>query len=225
MTAAARTCRVVAVDIGSVLHNFAWAALDLPERVTVDDGSDPEGAAQAVARALEEKRPVALGFEAPLTVPVPQDWAELGRGRTGDGNRPWSAGAGSGVLATGLVQTAWVLRRVVRLRGTALATTQPDRWLAGAADLLLWEAFVSGPGKPAPGQVSQHAADAAIATETFADRLAQGTLAAGDVTCEPHSAFSLAWAAAMVAGATIEPDERAMLAPVYRTRPVAGLPQ
>lgn len=61
---------------------------------------------------------MALGFEAPLMVPVSpvgvDGWTTLGQARQGetvDGgrSRPWSAGAGSGALATGLAQLAWVL--------------------------------------------------------------------------------------------------------------------
>lgn len=104
--------RVVAVDVGSVRSNFAWAALDFPGRRPVGEGgSHPEGAALAVLEALRAGVPVALGFEAPLMVPVspvgPADsWKTLGRARQGetvDGrSRPWSASAGSGSLATGL---------------------------------------------------------------------------------------------------------------------------
>jgi len=84
------------------------------------------------------------------------------QGETVDGrSRPWSAGAGSGALATGLVQMAWVLE------------------LAGEADLFVWEAFVSGTGKPVPAGITQHAADAAAAADTFADRW-MATLTTGE---------------------------------------------
>jgi hypothetical protein len=43
-------------------------------------------------------------------------WLTLGQARQGDSagsrSRPWSSGAGSGALATGIVQSAWVLERV-----------------------------------------------------------------------------------------------------------------
>ena len=42
--------RVVAIDVGSVRGNFAWAALDLPGRAPVGPGgTNPEEAATVVA--------------------------------------------------------------------------------------------------------------------------------------------------------------------------------
>lgn len=43
-----------------------------------------------------------------MSVPVPggqpDAWRGLGKARYGERNRPWSAGAGAGALATGLAQ-------------------------------------------------------------------------------------------------------------------------
>ena len=41
---------------------------------------------------------VALGFECPLWVPVPEEASALTAGRVVDGNKAWSAGAGASVL-------------------------------------------------------------------------------------------------------------------------------
>lgn len=220
--------RVVAVDVGSVRTNFAWAGLDLPGRHPVGEGgTHPEGAALAVLEAIDAGRPVALGFEAPLMVPVSpvspvEGWRTLGQARQGetvDGrSRPWSAGAGSGALATGLVQMAWILERVGGKRALG-CTTRPDRWLAGDAELFVWEAFVSGAGKPVPTGITQHAADAAAAADTFADRLEEGTLRTSDVVCAPSSSFNLAAAAAAYAGLSIAISELRDQVQVYRTRP------
>ena len=224
-----KSVRVVAVDVGSVKSNFAWAALDLPDRRPVGEGGrHPEGAALAVLEALADRVPVALGFEAPLMVPVspvgPIDgWKTLGKARQGetvDGrSRPWSAGAGSGALATGLVQLAWVLERVGSGFPGLRCTTQPEPWLAGEAALFVWEAFVSGTGKPVPSGITQHAADAAAAADTFADRLEEATLSTSDVVCAPASSFNLAAAAAAYAGLAIASDELRDQVQVYRTRP------
>lgn len=223
--------RVVAVDVGSVRTNFAWAALDLPARQPVGEGGrHPEGAALAVLEAVDRGLSVALGFEAPLMVPVspvgPVDgWTTLGRARQGetvDGrSRPWSAGAGSGALATGLVQLAWVLERIGCEVPGLRCTTSPATWLGGQAELLLWEAFVSGTGKPVPSGITQHAADAAAAADTFADRLQQATLTTSDVVCSPASSFNLAAAAAGYAGLAIDSAELRSEVPVYRTRAAA----
>jgi hypothetical protein len=221
--------RVVAVDVGSVKSNFAWAGLDLPGRRPVGEGGrDPEGTALAVLEALADGASVALGFEAPLMVPVspvgPVDgWTTLGKARQGetvDGrSRPWSAGAGSGALATGLVQLAWVLERVGSGFPGLRCTTRPEPWLAGEAALFVWEAFVSGTGKPVPSGITQHAADAAVAADTFADRLEEATLSTSDVVCMPASSFNLAAAAAVYAGLAIASHELRDQVQVYRTPP------
>lgn len=77
--------RVIAVNVGSVLTNFAWAGLDLPGRRLVSGGgARPDEAAVSVLAALTSGIRVALGFEAPLVLPVsPVDqvdgWKTLGR--------------------------------------------------------------------------------------------------------------------------------------------------
>lgn len=221
-------CRVVAIDVGSVRGNFAWAALDLPSRQTVGPGgADPDGAAMAVLNALNDDVPVALGFEAPLMVPVSpvedDGWRTLGQARRGESSggrsRPWSAGAGSGALATGMVQVAWILERLGAAVPGLSCTTQAASWLDGAADLFVWEAFVSGTGKPVPAGISQHAADAGAAADTFATRLEESQLSMSDVSCEPSSSFNLAAAAALYAGLSIQADEIRAPIQVYRTQP------
>jgi hypothetical protein len=96
----------------------------------------------------------ALLLEAPMSVPVPggqpDAWRGLGEAHCGERNRPWSAGAGAGALATGLAQGAWMLRQLaVTVPGLA-ARTQPRSWRHGAAQLLLAEAFITASGKPDP---------------------------------------------------------------------------
>ncbi len=107
---------VFCADVGSVsTGRFGWARKE--PRVDVEqlhDQSKPSQLANAVCEELASGRPVALGFECPLFVPVPSEEIALGRARAGEGNRAWSAGAGTGALATGLVQAAWVLREIRR---------------------------------------------------------------------------------------------------------------
>src|SRR2546426_709230 len=96
---------VVCADIGSVKNKrFGWYA------DTGESSNTPSSVSDYVASVLKERKPVALGFECPLFVPLPKDEQLLGSARRGEGNRPWSAAAGSGSLTTGLVQVAWVLQ-------------------------------------------------------------------------------------------------------------------
>lgn len=122
-------------------------------------------------------------------------------------------------MATGLVQLVWVLERVGHGVPGLRCTTRPEPWLAGEAALFVWEAFVSGTGKPVPTGITQHAADAAAAADTFADRLEEATLSTSDVVCTPASSFNLAAAAAAYAGLAIASGELRDQVQVYRTRP------
>ncbi|MFI6007985.1 hypothetical protein ACIBAG_04025 [Streptomyces sp. NPDC051243] len=222
---APRDLRVVAVDIGSVrTGSFAWAAVDVPgdtgplPEALAGYGSDPATAVEAVAEALGSGGRAVLALEAPMAVPVPGDWALLGKGRAGEGNRPWSASAGARALGTGLVQGAWMLAELGRRVSGLSVTTQVPRWRRGAARLLLVEAFVSGAGKPVATVLGQHAADAEAAARVVAERLVSG--GATDVVCAPQRAFNLLAAQAMWAGLDIRDDELALDVLVVRARPV-----
>ena len=149
---------IACADIGSVPQgNFGWASS------AGDAGRLPSELAAYVAGVLNAGESVALGFECPLFVPVPDSEQELGKGRPGEGSRPWSAGAGSGALATGLAQVAWVLTRTRSLLRVA-ATGHLDWTAFNAASpaLLVWEAFVTGAAKG-----NSHAEDARIAIQAF----------------------------------------------------------
>lgn len=218
--------RVVGVDVGSVtLGRFAWAALDAPALRPAGQGVDPESAVQALIPCLASGGRAALVLEAPMSVPVPatdraDGWEALGRARTGEGNRPWSAGAGAGVLATGLAQAAWLLARLADTVPGTTVTTRPERWAAQhGPKLLLAEALVSGPGKPAPTAGGRHAADAEAAARALAERLPEFSLLASDVRCAPHRPFNLLAAAAMWAGLSILRDELHTDVLVVRARP------
>lgn len=221
---AKRDVRVVAVDVGSVrTGSFAWAAVDVPEAGPLPEalagfGSDPATAVEAVVEVLGSGGRAVLALEAPMAVPVPGDWALLGKGRAGEGNRPWSASAGAGALGTGLVQGAWMLAELGRMVTGLSVTTQVSRWRRGAARLLLVEAFVSGAGKPVATVLGQHAADAEAAARVVAERLVSG--GETDVVCAPARSFNLLAAQALWAGLDIGDDELRLDVLVVRARPV-----
>ena len=103
---------IYCADIGSVPNNrFGWgrAEMGVPQVDAAPGGSEIGDFVDAIAADINRGHPVALGFECPLFVPVPVKQGELGKARIGEGNRSWSAGAGSGALATGLVQVAWIM--------------------------------------------------------------------------------------------------------------------
>jgi hypothetical protein len=205
--------RVVAVDIGSVRppSKFAWAAFDAPGRDAVDEGTHPQSAVSALVPGLLTGAQAALVLEAPMSVPVPggrpDAWHELGKARRGERDRPWSAGAGAGALATGLAQGGWMLRQLAITVPGLATTTQPGTWRRGDAQLLLAEAFITASGKPEPLPAGQHAADAVAAGLALVEILDSSAPITSRVCCSPQDPFNLLAAMALWAGLRLDPAE------------------
>jgi hypothetical protein len=149
---------IVCADIGSVTRgNFGWCGDSGAQ------GNSPSSLARYVAGMLGDNRAVALGFECPLFVPLVEEETSLTCARPGEGSRAWSAGAGCGALATGLVQVAWVLQETLKhLPSPARPFFAWDEFTQTDSGLLLWEAFVSGDRK-----ADNHIGDARLAVEAF----------------------------------------------------------
>jgi hypothetical protein len=97
----------------------------------------------------------------------------LTKARTGEGNRSWSAGAGCGALATGLVEVSWLLEKIrANTPKSAAAFLDWKAFENSDRGLFLWEACVSGKAKG-----SGHAHDAEIAVQTFRAALPNPELA------------------------------------------------
>lgn len=185
---------VWAVDIGSVKRrNFGWCRL---AHDTAETGGDIRALVSGIARDLDGGMVVALGFECPLFVPITDDPVLLTSARTGERgpgmtSRAWSAGAGSGALATGLTESVWVLEQIGRLAQHAIVPTFEWRHCTGgSANLFIWEAFVSGTSKGIGG--APHLNDAEIAARAFVRALPH-VHSANAVTAE--NPFCLAGAA------------------------------
>ena len=114
-------------------------------------------------------------------------------------------------MATGLVQLAWVLDRVLDAVPAATIQLDWDRFCADRAGLFLWEAYVNGPDKDATGS---HEADALIGVRAFCDQLPEP----GDPRArEIQRPLSLAAAAALWAGWPLDLDQ--LRAPLLVVRP------
>jgi hypothetical protein len=186
---------VYCADVGSIKQgNFGWAREEVPgsEIEHHRGGTEIVELVDAVADDLGAGVPVALGFECPLFVPVPEDPFRLGAARPGEGTRPWSAGAGTGALTTGLVQAAWVLAELRKRRPDDQVRFNWAEFTASGAGLFLWEAFVTDKAKAAT-----HVDDATIAVACFTAAQPDPT-SASVVTAERP--LSLVGAAALWAG-------------------------
>ncbi len=145
---------------------------------------------------LSAGRAVALGFECPLFVPLAETETTLTSARPGEGSRAWSAGAGCGVLTTGLVQVAWVLEQArIRLPHRCEAFLSWEKFKAAGSGLLLWEAFVSGSSK---SKGATHIDDARMAVNAFSAALPNPGLANAILCASP--VYSLVGAALLRTG-------------------------
>lgn len=187
---------VYCADVGSVsAGNFGWASLADGES-TPREGNDIVALAKSVTECLESRKKVALGFECPLYIPLHEEPVRLTKARRVDGNRAWSAGAGTAALATGLVEATWLLLRIKeRHVQTRCYLSWPD-FAAANEGLFLWEAFVSG-----SSHTDTHSGDAALAVRAFQHEARSGF---GDTPVEDR-VFSLIGAALLRAGWSTDP--------------------
>ena len=160
---------VCAVDVGS-LANIGWWRVPVGDEPTA--GCDLDSLVDAVANDLIAGRGVALGFEAPLFIPVPADHGGLNLQRAGDRGRPWSAGAGPIALALGLQHAAYVFKKLAEVVHPVI-TFDPEGLRSGKANLLVWEAFVSGHSKNRAAE-DPHVDDSRLAVNEFTRRYSTG---------------------------------------------------
>lgn len=195
---------IYACDIGAAhLGNFAWA------RVEPDAGDEILGSSNIcslVNRLKEDLRyeySVALGFEAPLFIPVPESADDLSKGRQGEGNRSFAAPIGGFVTTLGMHQAAWVLRKIFLSHGKTCAfTLDPENWppTMSRQSLFCWEAFVAGTAHSKSGEQA-HLKDAATAAMEFLCKEDQ-LMEANAVTAK--NPFSLIGAVALWSGWTAD---------------------
>ncbi len=156
---------VYACDVGGTRSGkFAWARVEPETGSGVTGSSDIRVLTAALERDLKQDYSIALGFEAPLYIPVPESSDDLSRGCTGEGSRAWAAPAGSTVAMLGVHQSAWLLRTIFRSCGRCALTLDWEAWPPTASEpvLFCWEAFVS-----AGAHGTSHVQDAATAAMEF----------------------------------------------------------
>lgn len=181
-------------DIGSIKNKkFGWCRAELGIKETITCGNSIEEFATGITNDLSNGRKVALGFECPLFVPVSTNPLNLTSARVGEGDRPWSAGAGCGALTTGLTETAWIFSRIRELAGVEIrGTFSWEDFITNAFNLFIWEAFVSKDSKS-----TTHTGDAEVAVKAFTKRYSN-IVQANAVTAE--NPFNLVAAALLRAG-------------------------
>ncbi|WP_312136496.1 hypothetical protein [Brevundimonas sp.] len=102
--------------------------------------------------------PLAIGFEAPLFIPLQQEALKILSARKGEGSRPWSAGAGAAVTTAALAVMTYTLAGLRKGLTRATATTDVNALPERPGDTFFFEAFVTATSKG-----ESHADDALIA--------------------------------------------------------------
>ncbi|MBL3529685.1 MAG: hypothetical protein JMN27_18555 [gamma proteobacterium endosymbiont of Lamellibrachia anaximandri] len=182
---------IFCADVGSIkAKNFGWAA-------TLSNGQEETGDditifSKRIAEEIKKGSKVAIGFECPLFVPMRNDHFKVNSARAGEGNRSWSAGAGTGALATGLVEVLWVMNSLNKL--LSVTPKSEFNWdkFKNNNSIFLWEAFVTSKAKG-----TGHSEDALIAVKIFKKALPD--LWSKNAIQEEH-VLSLVGAAALRAG-------------------------
>lgn len=147
-------------DVGSIpKDNFGWASSINGE---LKSGFDIAFFADDIAEAINNGYRVSIGFECPLFLPVRDRAIDVAAARDGEGQRSWSAGAGTGALATGIVQCLWVMRRIRHILGYAPKPTFDWKEFEDTNSVFFWEAFVTSGAKG-----STHCQDAELALRAF----------------------------------------------------------
>lgn len=209
---------IYAVDIGSTrceagqTPNFAWARVDPADPRSVVGSSDINKLADRIVRDLQARQSVALGFEAPLFIPVPVESSALCYGRKNEGNRSFAAPVGLAVTTLGLHQVAWILSRIADSCGDTIKfETGAGSWPPSESQPILfcWEAFVAN---KAHGPT--HVRDAATAAIAFLS--AENDLAAA-TTITAERPLSLIATAALWSG--LATDTTVLHVPTVVIRP------
>lgn len=198
---------ILCIDVGS-FKNIGWAN-DFNQ---IGNGETIERELQRLGQLLNTGHRLALGFEAPIWTPRRRDLRQVTASRGGVErklSRAWSAGAGCGALATCLALMPWCLQKLSEQTGPLHATVDLAKFTAGHGQLLIWEAFVSGPAK-----ALLHHEDAALAVAEFAARY---PTIVSDVPPEP--AVNHAATALHIAGFRIDPAEFGIPATVVCVAP------
>lgn len=148
------------IDVGAP-RNIGWAVLLGNQLKT---GNDLDEFIEFFAEMAKD-RPAALGFEAPMFVPLRDELQNITKQRDGEKGRPWSAGAGATVTTIGLAVMGYTLTKLKERIPDKPATLDWHTWPKGN-EMLLFEAFVSGVNHAGPGE---HWRDALTAAKGLVD--------------------------------------------------------
>ena len=159
------TCDVGTTRQGRKGPAFAWAKILPQDPTRVRVSQDIERLVTDIGTEIQGGKSVALGFEAPLFIPIPSSAGNLSRGRVGERDRSFAAPAGLAVTTLAVHQAAWILSSLrIACNQGCIFTTDWKAWPPSGEQQMLfcWEAFVSG-----KAHSDTHVNDAATAGTAF----------------------------------------------------------
>lgn len=125
---------VAVLDIGSAAKTGWWRS---EPGGSSTEGRDVDGLCDALLADLTNGSKVALGFEAPLWLPLATNASQLGKARPGE-PMSWSGGAGATVLTYGIQQMTYVLHRLAAASTTPPTVTfDPEQLRRGVVRMLV----------------------------------------------------------------------------------------
>jgi hypothetical protein len=195
---------IYAVDVGAPGAGLAWARIALPFETCPSGSTDYGLFLDQIVQDLGTNVPIALGFEAPLFLPVSLTVNNLTKARV-DEPGSWSFGAGAYVTTVAIPLMALTLKHI-RARVSPLPTVSLNSagWLAAevsAPGLLLWEAYIWGAAHsraPNAAGFPADVQDAATAVRSFIEWESAKLRPQSHVTAE--SPISTAGAAVLWSG-------------------------
>ncbi len=155
---------VYAADIGSIKKkHFGWCRAEISQyQKDWPCETDINKFVESVIKDLKKNKKVAIGFECPLFVPIADKPEDLTKAREGENNRPWSAGAGCAVLATGLTECVWIFKKIRESNVDVKPSFSWKEFRENKSNFFIWESFVTSLAKE-----KTHPDDAKKAVETF----------------------------------------------------------
>ena len=167
---------IYCVDVGKNPEHFGWAravASWRGGRPTFDRSIAKRQAISDLVSYLRNDlragRPVAIGFECPLFIPVlRQDLGAFTKARPRE-PKAWSAGPGAAALATGLAELIHVLDAI--RQDNIPAFLEWNQFSVTKRGLFIWEAYVTGAAHSEKHDPRGHHEDAKAGIRGFAKQL------------------------------------------------------
>ena len=137
---------VCAIDVGSPKqNNVGWYHIDNKNEVECF-GKNLDKLIPLVAEATKHNGLI-LGFEAPIIIPVRDEFKELTSARACDGSSAWSGSVGANVSVINIPIMGYVFKGIKKLNKNITFFLNEEGFAAQPNQIMIYEAFVTGKDK------------------------------------------------------------------------------